>query len=341
MLYIILTTPLCNLSCRYCGGSLPGMPSDITYDPVTLQRFIRKDKDAIVAFYGGEPLLRAHMVKRFLDLLPAKHFVINTNGYFIERITDDLSRFDTILLSIDGRESITDRYRQNGCYQQVLNAVDVIKQSDFKGELIARMAVSSHSDIYKDVTHLLKLFPLVHWQLDVVWSALWGIKEFQTWVKESYKSGLEKLINLWMGSIEHGTVLGIIPFRGIMTRILYDLNGLPCQAGEQAVTITTDGQILACPIAPGHPWNHLGTLTEGFQTITVDNPCPTCDVYSICGGRCLFANKERLWGSSGFNAICEVTKYLISELQRYSAICEPMKEHIFYPPFNNTTEIVP
>ena len=57
--------------------------------------------------------------------------------------------------------------------------------------------------------------------------------------------------------------------------------------------------------------------------------------------RCLFANRERLWGKEGFDAICDVTKYLIYELEKYTRICEPIKEKIRYPPFNNTTEIIP
>ena len=341
MLYIILTTSLCNLHCRYCGGSLHGMPSDISYDLRDLKKFISKDPNAIVAFYGGEPLLRSHVVKRFLDLLPANHFVINTNGYFIERIVDDLSKFDTILLSIDGRETVTDGYRGKGCYQQVMHAVDIIKDTSFQGELIARMAVSSDTDIDKDVRHLLRFFPLVHWQLDVVWSALWEVEEFKKWSEKSYKPGLKKLIKTWIDAINQHSIIGIVPFRGIMTRILFETTGLPCQAGNHAVAITTDGRILACPIAPDYHWNDLGCLSTGFHHVKVQDPCPSCQLYQVCGGRCLFANRERLWGMSGFHAICDVTEFLIQELRKYSDVCEPLKEKIFYPAFNNTTEIIP
>src|SRR6056297_2989948 len=142
MLYVVMTTPLCNLHCSYCGGSLYGMPDDISYDVDLLQKRIAKDSESIVAFYGGEPLLRPNVVKRLLKKLPAKHFVINTNGYFVEKIANDLSSFDTILLSIDGRKHITDSYREQGCYDQVLTARDIIYDSGFQGELIARMAVS-------------------------------------------------------------------------------------------------------------------------------------------------------------------------------------------------------
>ncbi|MBS3778438.1 MAG: TIGR04084 family radical SAM/SPASM domain-containing protein [Candidatus Thermoplasmatota archaeon] len=341
MLYIIITTPLCNLHCSYCGGSLHGMPTDISYNEDQLQSLIRRDSEAIVAFYGGEPLLRPKTVKHYLDILPAKHFVINTNGYFIKSIANELEQFDTILLSIDGRKQVTDMYREEGCYDQVFTARDMIKDSSFHGELIARMAVSKYTDIYKDVSHLLQYFPFVHWQLDVVWSALWELPDFHRWAETNYKPGLRKLIDEWISQINKGKITVIIPFRGIMTRLLYDITGLPCRSGQNAISITTDGKILACPIAPDYDWNRLGSLSEGFKRISVEEPCLSCDAYSVCGGRCLFANQERLWGKEGFNAICGVTKFLINELKEYKDVCKLYKEKIKYPPFNNTTEIIP
>lgn len=342
MLYIVMTTPECNLHCSYCGGSLHGMPNDITYKDELLVQLISEDKDAVVAFYGGEPLLRPKVIQHYLDILPAKHFVINTNGYFINKIEDELACFDSILLSIDGRKEVTDSYREKGCYDQVMKARDLIYDSSFSGELIARMAVSKNTDIYKDVTHLLDYFAFVHWQLDVVWSVLWELSDFQQWVETSYKLGLKRLINEWIADIKNGYIRGIIPFRGIATRLLFnEISGLPCQSGERAFAITTDGTILACPIAPDYKWNSLGSLSEGYKRISVDDPCLTCDVYRICGGRCLFANKERLWGKNGFDSICEVTKFLIQEIIHHIHVCESVKNQIKYPPYNNTTEIIP
>jgi putative peptide-modifying radical SAM enzyme len=317
------------------------MPSDITYDLSSLRCLVEKNPHAVVAFYGGEPLLRYEKIKLLLDELPAEHFVINTNGYYIESIKDMLQRFDTILLSIDGRKQVTDYYRQDGSYDQVITAVNIIKQSSFSGELIARMAVSKKTDIYSDVMHLLDHFPYVHWQLDVVWSALWDLHAFNHWVDSSYISGLDRLVSWWISEIRKDQIHGIVPFLGIMTRILHEGGGLPCEAGEEAIAITTDGTIMACPIAPDYQWNTLGSLSEGFQRIKVDQPCPSCDIYGICGGRCLFTNKERLWGQQGFHAICSVTKHLVSQLQGYVSVCEPIKEKFQYPPFNNTTEIIP
>jgi putative peptide-modifying radical SAM enzyme len=341
MLYIIITTPLCNLSCKYCGGSLYGMPAEIAYSLTDLHDFIKKDTNAVVAFYGGEPLLRPIIVKEYVENLPAKHFVINTNGYYIETLTGIINHFDSILLSIDGRKQITDYYREKGCYNHVLNAVNFLKNHEFKGELIARMSVSIKSDIYKEVKHLLSFFPLIHWQLDMIWSPLWELHEFQSWVKQSYQPGLKKLIYEWIHHLKQDKIIGIIPFLGIMSRMLHGGKGLFCQSGTESVTIATDGKILACSIAPGYSWNVLGDIKTGFQFIDIGEPCLDCEDVDLCGGRCLFANKERLWGKEGFYEMCRVTRFLINELKKYKSVCESHKEKLRYPPFNNTTEIIP
>jgi len=347
MLYIVMVTPLCNLSCSYCGGSLVGMPRDIEYDVNSLSRLIERDDDAIVAFYGGEPLLRPDVVKNLLSELPAKRFVLQTNGYFMRKLGDDVKKFDTVLLSIDGRKEITDRYRAPGCYDKVMDALHFLREQRYEGDIIARMAVSKYTDIYEDVTHLLKFFPHVHWQLDVVWSPLWELEEFEEWAKRSYMPGIERLVEVWAEELERGNVPGIVPFLGIMKRMIWGREagrGLPCGAGQEAVAVTTDGRVLACPIAGEFLWNELGDL-HSFGKVSIGEPCTSCDFYDICGGRCLFAYKERLWGKEGFRAICRVTKYLIRQLEGVKDIVASrlpeIEDQLRYPPFNNTTEIIP
>ncbi len=340
MLYIIIVTPVCNLKCTYCGGSLHGMPDKISYSVDELASFIEKDEEAIVAFYGGEPLLEVDKIKELMDVLPARKFVLQTNGFFIEKLGSYLHKFDTILLSIDGRKEITDFYRCPGCYERVMKALKYLLNNNFEGEIIARMAASYKTDIYEDVMHLLEQFSLVHWQLDVVWSSLWELKDFVKWAEESYKPGIKKLVKIWIESMNEGKILGIVPFLGIASRIFYGGNGLPCGAGKEAIAITTDGKILACPIAPDFQWNILGDF-HGYRKIEIGEPCKSCSVYDICGGRCLFAYKEKLWGEEGFRKICEVTKFTINEIRKYADVLEKYKGGIKYPPYNNTTEIIP
>lgn len=330
------------------------MPHEIQYDIEELRKFLEKDKDAIIAFYGGEPLLRIPLMLKMMDMLPAKHFVIQTNGLFLDKIPRDyINRLDAILVSIDGREEITDYYRGRGVYRMLLDKVKKIR-AYYHGDLIARMAVSEESDIYKEVTHLLTLpFDHIHWQLNVVWSPEGSWRNFDAWVRESYNPGITKLAELWISNLKRGRILGIVPFQGIIKRMLFNEDGLPCGAGRDAFTIATDGRILACPIGGEFQWNELGDIwskepEDIRNSVDVDEPCKSCDIYPICGGRCLFANKERLWGEEGFAKICGTVRHLVNEMYKARMVVEELieegifkKEDFFYPPFNNTTEIIP
>lgn len=319
------------------------MPDEISYDVHVLADFIKKDENAIVAFYGGEPLLRPDVIKNFIYSLPAKKFVLQTNGFFIEKIGDIINKFDAILLSIDGRKEVTNFYRSPGCYEKVIHALNFLKESGYNKDIIARMTVSLHTDIYKDVIHLLRIFPHVHWQLDVVWSPLWSLEEFEKWAERSYLPGIEKLIKLWVKKIKEGEIVGIVPFLGILKRMIWGGDGLHCGAGRDAVAITTDGKILACPIAGEFSWNNIGDFNS-FKNIEIGEPCKSCNVYNICGGRCLFFHKEKLWGEKGFHAVCKVTKHLIHSIEKVkNVVINDLSnfEEIKYPLFNNTTEIIP
>ncbi len=357
MLYIVLTTGQCNLKCKYCGGSFPRdlVPWEIGYSIDDLSRFISSDKDANLAFYGGEPLLNPGFIEEVIKKVPAKRFVIQTNGLMVQKLKPELwMKMDAVLISIDGRKEVTDYYRGKGVYESALRAASWLRKLGFKGDLIARMVVSERSDVYLDVTHLLGLgiFDHVHWQLDVIWSDYW--RDFDFWAKKTYLPGISRLIALWLNELKKGRVLGIVPFQGIVKAMFQGgINSPPCGSGRNAFAISTDGKILACPIAVDVKWANLGDIwhekpEDLRDSILIGEPCSSCSFFQYCGGRCLYAYKERLWGEKGFRKVCGLTKHMISELLRIRREVERIVmegivelEQILYPPYNNTTEIIP
>ena len=373
MLYFIQTTTLCNLNCLYCGnmdsvefllngGEYSLDPPNISYRLEDLKKFISMDPNPIIAFYGGEPLLRVDLVKKIMDFIPAKKYILQTNGLLLKRLEPKyIKRFDTILVSIDGRREVTDYYRGRGVYDLVLENVRYVREVGFSGDLIARMAVSEKTDIYLDVKHLVELddpkFDHVHWQLDALWDTppARRYKNFGEWVDKVYNPGISKLVKYWLDGMEKdGVVLGIVPFLGIMKTLLFNRREyLRCGAGIDAFTITTSGRIIACPIAPEFEFNWLGDIysvdpKELPWRVRVGEPCTSCEIYHICGGRCLFANKTMLWGLDGFKKVCETVKHLVSELikakQKIVKLIEDgvvSLEDFDYPKYNNTTEIIP
>ncbi len=57
--YHVVLTERCNLNCGYWGGTrhVEGIPFDVAYDVDELANFLAHDLEAIIGFYGGEPLL--------------------------------------------------------------------------------------------------------------------------------------------------------------------------------------------------------------------------------------------------------------------------------------------
>jgi len=260
-----------------------------------------------------------------------------------------------VLLSIDGRRETTDHCRGTGVHDRVVEAASWLRSLGFRGDLIARMTVSESSNIYLDVRHLLSLglFNHIHWQLNAVWSQSW--RDFEGWAEASYLPGLYGLIDLWLREAEKGVVLGLIPILGILRSAISGnpMPRPPCGAGVNALAISTDGRVLACPIALEEPWAELGDVRrdrwrDSLGRVGIGKPCTRCRYLRYCGGRCLYAHKERLWGEEGFRALCWVTISTIERVLRIEErITQLLKEGVIewkslnYPTCNNSTEIIP
>ena len=354
MLYIIHTTGQCNLKCKYCGGSFPKqiVPWEIKYNIDSIKEIAERE-EIDICFYGGEPLLNTEFIKEVIKSVPAKRFAIQTNGLLLKKFTPKFWKsFDTVLLSIDGIREVTDFYRGEGIYNRVIEEAQFLKKSGYGGDVVARMALAEEGDVFRDIKHLLslKLFDHVHWQLNVVWSQVW--KDFKKWSNTNYIPGIEKLIDYWVNNMEEGRVLGIAPFQGIFKRMIYGGEKPPCGAGTDMLAISTDGRVLACPIAFEERWAELSTLDglkkRDCRTSFIKEPCTECEVFKECGGRCLYAYMERFWGEDGFTKICELDKELIFMIRgKRDRIFDLVntgrikKEELFYPAYNNSIEIIP
>ncbi len=350
MLYIIFLTARCNLRCKYCGGSIDKsvMPPELTYSLQQLRSFIESDPEPSIAFYGGEPLLRLDLMEKIMDSINAEHYILQTNGLLLDRVKPKyLERLSTVLVSIDGIKEVTDFYKGE-VYDRVMRNVKAVRKHC--REIIARMVACEKTDIFRDVAHLLQHFDYVHWQLNAVWSPpeLWS--NFPAWI-EHYNKGVSRLADFWMRRMKEGRVEGIVPFLGVLKAMMFEPNtSPPCGAGINAFAITTDGRVVACPVCADFEWNVLGTIEDlaDLRRVEINEPCRSCELRSICGGRCLFFNRERLWGEEGFNLICSAAKHLINEIARLKPEIEELvengvveKEMLCYPRYNNTTEIIP
>jgi uncharacterized protein len=362
MHYHIILTKECNLHCNYCGGGSDSPPREIQYQICDLEKFLSRDKAPVIAFYGGEPLLRIETMKRIMDSVQGR-FVIQTNGVLLDKIEPRyLEKIHSILVSIDGTKEVTDRERGTGTYDRIMQNLKLIRYQGFCGDLVARMTVVLGMDIYENVLHILKLtnpgFDHVHWQLSfgMFWEN-WENSEsvLSEWIS-TYNSSTSSLIEWWVGEMAlKGRVHGIVPFIGVTNSLLGNSpSRLRCGSGIDFFTILPDGRISVCPVSIDFDFSVIGSIYNDIPVslcdkATIGEPCLSCNIFRICGGRCLFVNHAQdMLGENGYALICSTVKHLVRELQEALPYVRELitrgvvkRQDFEYPELNNGCEIIP
>jgi putative peptide-modifying radical SAM enzyme len=365
LLYFVVLTHACNLHCDYCGYEEGGEEStfkEVRYEVEDLKKFILQDTQPSIIFYGGEPLVRMSLMENIMDSIPAYRYLLQTNALRLRDVKSEyLGRFDAILVSIDGRKETTDSYRGKDVYSRILENLKLIREKGFQGDLIARMTASEQTDIFLDVSHLLELknpkFDHVHWQIDALWDSPPELRwnDLDKWIAGSYDPGIVRLVNTWGNTmVEEKKVLPIVPFIGIMHTLLTGgVVDLRCGSGIDSFAVTTSGDVTVCPIAPEWDFAKVGTIFQSNPNdlpgkVNITEPCTKCETLGLCGGRCLFANRTKLWGEKGFRKICTSTTNMINELGKLKPVIDEMMSRgilsiadFNYPLFNNGCEIIP
>ncbi len=339
MHYHIILTEKCNLQCKYCYEKSMqefsnGLEKKFTFDysePSTtkiniqkLKTFILKDPNPVIIFYGGEPLLQINKIKEIMDNINVP-YRMQTNGQLLHLLPKRyINRITKILISIDGNEQITDKYRGEGTYKKIIQNVNYIKQNNYRGELIARMTVAQDNpNIYQNVQNILKIgiFDSVHWQLDANFYKTDFEKEKISVFFNNYNMSITKLVEWWIQEIQNKKIHRLYPFIGLTSRLLGldKETKIMCGAGHSGYAISTSGKIVACPIMNNikdFECGNLDTNPSNLKKINIINPCTECEEQKICGGRCLYSNYAKLWGEEGEKIICDSIKYLIKKLKK-------------------------
>jgi putative peptide-modifying radical SAM enzyme len=376
MFFHVILTSECNLQCKYCfGESLDDfdeefgddieidyeLPRKLNYDLELLGKFCRKDKDCVLTFYGGEPLLGIDKLRQIMDKVKPKHFMIQTNGLLLDKLEPEyVNRFHTILVSIDGQEALTDHYRGVGTFRKVIDNLKLIKKNGFEGELIARMTIMEQTDINKQVMWLLDndqfSFSSIHWQLNAgFWGNDYQRRNFEEWTKTSYIPGVRELANFWVDQMQQkGVVLKLYPLLGIAESLLHDEKNclMRCGGGWINYAIQTDGYIIPCPTMWGMKKYYMGHIKDTDplklkQLFVNEKPCSECPTLGVCGGRCLYTNITKRWSDEAYDKVCYTVEQLIeavnSELPRIRGLIKNEKirlEDFDYLKYNGC-EIIP
>ena len=340
MFYHILLTDDCNLCCRYCRGKSfenhgtcegpeikidEDLPADLDVDLNEVYEFLSMDPGAVLTFYGGEPLMRPDLVRRIVTEAPVSRFMIQTNGLLLNQVEPHvINTLETILVSLDGPEQVTDRNRGAGTFRKVMDNLRAVRENGYTGELIARITVDEGNDIFESVTYLAdnEEFPFssIHWQIDANFWSDFDARNFEAWVEESYNPGITRLVDSWLTRIrDTGKVPRWYPFLDPVEDLLYGrASRLRCGAGYANYSIMTDGSIAACPVMVGMKEYYLGHICHSdplmLPTLPIGGRCIDCEILAFCGGRCLYSNLTRPWTDEQADILCSTIRHLYRRL---------------------------
>lgn len=343
MYFHLILTDDCNLCCSYCRAKAfmdleeseaeqaveidEQIPVELAFDLEELYAFLKKDSEPTLTFYGGEPLMRADLVERIVHEAPVHRFMMQTNGLLLDKLSPEtVSRFTTILVSLDGQRELTDSSRGEGVYDRVMSQVRQIRSNGFTGELIARMTVTEKTDIADAVRWLSDNpdypFSSIHWQLDANFAGDFALRTFAGWAEHSYNPGIRALVNEWVDCMEcDGIVPTWYPFLDPMEDLLLGrASRLRCGSGYANYSIMTDGHIAPCPVMIGMNQYYLGHIRTSdparLDSVDVGGECTSCRIRSFCGGRCLYSNITKPWNETGRALVCSTVENLHDALTR-------------------------
>ena len=320
----------CNLNCSYCfasQGKYHGDRALMSFEVGTrafdfLVENSGSRRNLEVDFFGGEPLMNFDVVKelvayaRSIEKEKGKNFrfTLTTNGMLIDDDVIDFANreMSNVVLSLDGRKEIHDRYRVdyagNGSWERIVPKFQkLVKARDGKDYYMRGTFTHANPDFLEDIKTMLDLGftelsmePVVAAETDP--EALTA--EDMPIVMEQY----EKLAELMLQREREGR-----PFT--FYHYMLDLKGGPCiykrisgcGSGTEYMAVTPWGDLYPCHQFVGDEKFKLGDIWQGVTNHPVQDEFAACNVYAreecrncwarlYCSGGCA-ANAYHATGS--------------------------------------------
>ena len=275
-----------------------------------------------VDFFGGEPLMNFDVVKQLVAYarsIEKEHgknfrFTLTTNGLLIDDVVIDFANREcaNVVLSLDGRREIHDRYRVdyagNGSWERIIPKFQkLVEARGGKNYYMRGTFTHANPDFLEDIKVMLDLGfnelsmePVVCAPTDP--SAL--TEEDMPIVSEQY----EKLAELMLERHRAGK-----PFT--FYHYMIDLKGGPCiykrisgcGSGTEYMAVTPWGDLYPCHQFVGEERFKLGNVFDGVDNKAIQDEFFACNVYSrpecrecwaklYCSGGCA-ANAYHATGS--------------------------------------------
>ena len=321
----ISTTLKCNLSCSYCvlaEGDVLDSQGKPVYTLDQLELFVQthlSDKEIYFTFFGGEPLMNRPFIYDVMDRFPNVDYQIITNGTLLDKVDDNfIGRFTNFLISIDGTEQITNKYRGKNVFANIMKNVSRIKPK-VNGTLTARVTWCDPDLPFEAFDKLLETFDWVHFQF---------AQQKGVYSPEQVQSKMRVIDQLVDRFYSYNGVYPIVPLMGIARNLAVPgaaaaqcSGAAQCRSSTNAINIGPDGKIFACTDMTWLPNMQHGSIIENTLTASPlqmhsDMPCYSCEAQEWCRGNCMknlhlaYVLKKESYRQEVVDPVCELVKYL-------------------------------
>ena len=320
----------CNLNCAYCfasQGKYHGERAVMSFEvgKRALDFLVENSgnrRNLEVDFFGGEPLMNFDVVKdlvayaRSIEKEKNKNFrfTLTTNGMLIDDDVIDFANkeMSNVVLSLDGRKEIHDRYRVdyagNGSWERIVPKFQkLVEARGGKDYYMRGTFTHANPDFLKDIQTMLDL-GFSELSMEPVVCAPGDPSELTKEDLELVKKQYEDLALLMLRRDEEGK-----PFT--FYHYMVDLSGGPCiykrisgcGSGTEYMAVTPWGDLYPCHQFVGDEKFLLGNIYDGVKNKETQEEFFSCNVYSreecrtcwarlYCSGGCA-ANAYHATGS--------------------------------------------
>ncbi len=293
----------CNLNCSYCfasQGKYQGDKALMSYETgkAALDFLIKNSgtrRNLEVDFFGGEPLMNWDVVKKLVSYarsIEKEHnknfrFTLTTNGVLIDDEVIDFcnKEMSNVVLSLDGRKEVHDRFRVNfdgkGSYDTVVPKFqEFVKKRNNKDYYIRGTFTHNNVDFTNDILHMADLgftelsmepvvcppgdpFALDDKDLNIL------LEQYEILVKTMIKRKSEGngftfyhyMLDLKNGPCVYKRISG-------------------CGSGTEYMAVTPWGDLYPCHQFVGDEKYKLGNIFDGVTNHEIQNKFKECNAYS-------------------------------------------------------------
>ena len=336
----------CNLNCSYCfasQGKYQGERAIMSYEvgKRALDFLVENSgtrRNLEVDFFGGEPLMNFEVVKQLVAYarsIEKEHnknfrFTLTTNGVLIDDDVIDFANkeMSNVVLSLDGRKEIHDRYRVdyagNGSWDKIVPKFQkLVEARGGKNYYMRGTFTHANPDFLNDIKQMLDL-GFTELSMEPVVCASGDPSELTQEDLPVVMEQYEKLAELILERDREGK-----PFT--FYHYMIDLTGGPCiykrisgcGSGTEYMAVTPWGDLYPCHQFVGDEKFRLGSIYDGVTNTAIQQEFADCNVYAREECRSCWA---RLYCSGGCAANAYHATGKITGIYKYG--CELFKKRM-------------